>query len=216
MVVEGLKKYIRSKIRNWPYIVQWIYFRLLNTRGYRKWLREGKPIPACSLAKLKRMDSFRKKRNYAVFIETGTYLGDTVFHFLKKFERIYSIELDTDLFQRATKRFAQFEHVQILEGDSGKEIIKVLKEIRVPSMFWLDGHYSGGITALGENASPILEELAAILTHSMDHIIFIDDARLFTGTGGYPTLEELQHFVRERKPEAIISIEYDILSIEFS
>jgi hypothetical protein len=50
-------------------------------------------------------------------------------------------------------------------------------------LFWLDGHFCGGVSAHGDKGTPILEELNLILSHRVkEHVILIDDARLFNGT----------------------------------
>jgi hypothetical protein len=64
-------------------------------------------------------------------------------------------------------------------------------------LFWLDGHYSAGITARGDIATPISLELEAILSHPVkSHVILIDDARDFTGKDSYPFLDNLLHKIR--------------------
>ena len=108
------------------------------------------------------------------------------------FEKIYSIELSEKLFNRAKKRFKDYSHITILHGDSGIVLNKLIPEIDKPALFWLDGHYSGGITAKGEKECPVPEELKTILKSSLPHIILIDDARLFNGTHDYPTIEQIK------------------------
>jgi hypothetical protein len=46
-------------------------------------------------------------------------------------------------------------------------------------MFWLDAHWSGGETYGENDECPLLEELAIINVSPYEHIILIDDARLF-------------------------------------
>ena len=53
-------------------------------------------------------------------------------------------------------------HVTIFQGDSATVLPKLLATIQEPCLFWLDGHYSGGITALGKSITPILDELQTI------------------------------------------------------
>jgi hypothetical protein len=87
----------------------------------------------------------------------------------------------------------------------------VVKGLTAPAAFWLDGHYSGGVTADSGGDAPILRELQAVLTSSIDHLVLIDDARLFDGTNGYPTLDVVSSLVAERRPENPATIENDIV-----
>ena len=86
------------------------------------------------------------------------------------------------------------KHITILHGDSGEVLEQVLARINKPCLFWLDGHYSGGVTAKGSLETPIQKELTHIFNHPQahNHIILIDDARLFTGQDDYPALQFLQ------------------------
>ena len=87
-------------------------------------------------------------------------------------------------------------------------------KINERAIFWLDGHYSDGITAKGDLNTPILKELEAILSHNIkDHIILIDDARCFVGKDDYPTIEQLKNFVYKRNNNLKFEIEYDIIRI---
>ena len=109
------------------------------------------------------------------------------------FKHIYSVELSEQLYQQAQLRFQNDHHVTLIHGDSGKVIRENLKQIQKPCLFWLDAHYSGGITSTGNKHSPIIEEINTILGHSIkNHVILIDDARMFAGKDGYPELSELK------------------------
>jgi hypothetical protein len=152
-----------------------------------------------------------------VLVETGTYLGDTVAANLEVFGRIYSIELSDELYENAVTRFRRCRHVKLLHGNSGEMLPDVIQEIRVPTLFWLDGHYSGYNTAKGPTETPIYEELRAIFGHpSRNHVILIDDARCFTGKDDYPTLPELRQIIRECDADASFDVEHDIIRIVLS
>ena len=86
-----------------------------------------------------------------------------------------------------------------MQGDSGNVLNQLVPELNSAALFWLDGHYSGGQTAKGEKECPIYEELKSILASSLEHIVLIDDARLFIGQHDYPTIEELKDFVIYKK-----------------
>lgn len=112
-----------------------------------------------------------------VFVETGTYKGWMIDKMKNYFETIYSIELDTSLYDQALKRFGGRDKIELLHGDSAVEIKKILEKLDEPALFWLDAHGSGAITS--DNA-PIIYELKAIFAHPVrNHVVLIDDARHF-------------------------------------
>ncbi len=131
-----------------------------------------------------------------IFIETGTFMGDTLAAVRDRFERLYSIELSDSLFRRAKARFAGDPNILLAHGDSARALPRLLAHIDRPCLFWLDGHFSGGVTAKGEKSTPVIEELEGILSHPVrGHVILIDDARDFNGTDDYPGLEALRELV---------------------
>jgi hypothetical protein len=180
----------------------------------REWERHGRPSPPPHVVKEELIRDYAKTFNTGILIETGTYLGDMVHAMKKSFSRIISFELDQKLAAQAQQRFVKDNHVEIVQGDSGKLLGDYLVTINEPCLFWLDGHYSGGITAKGALETPIKNELTFILSHPVDgHVILIDDARCFTGENDYPTLGELQGFVNKHKQGWQFKAETDIIRI---
>jgi hypothetical protein len=142
-----------------------------------------------------------KKFNLEVLVETGTFLGDMIYAMKDQFKEIYSIELSQELHEKAKEAFRTSPHIHLVAGDSSKALDSVLAGITKPCLFWLDGHYSGGITALGEERCPIRAEFAAILRHPIQgHVLLIDDSQCFDGNYGYPTLFELHDIVVDNLP----------------
>ena len=116
-----------------------------------------------------------------VFVETGTYLGDTVaMAHVAGFKRIFTMEIDDKLANSAWWRFKDFPHITCCRGDSGLHMPKLLHHVGDnEAVFWLDGHWSQGITGKGEVEVPLMRELEAIKQHSITtHTIMIDDIRL--------------------------------------
>ncbi len=149
-----------------------------------------------------------------IFIETGTYLGDMVYAMQGYFERLYSIELSTELYQNAKKRFAAQPHITILNGDSGAILSELMATIHEPVLFWLDAHYSAGITAKGDLDTPISKELEIIFNHPVtNHVILIDDARLFVGKDSYPTIAALEKLVADHGAKYDLSVSDDIIRL---
>jgi hypothetical protein len=133
---------------------------------------------------------------------------------LDDFETLYSIELSKDLYEKAVERFKGVEKVNLIQGDSGEELQKVVSSISKPALFWLDGHFSAAKTAKGELETPVNKELESILNlPEKRHVIIIDDARFFGTDPAYPKMEELTEKVKSIRPEMQISVKDDIIRI---
>ena len=160
----------------------------------------GNPtIPPSYEIKRQIIEKYESQFDAKIFIETGTYLGEMVEAMSNYMTGIFSIELSVDLFNKSRIKFAQNKHITLLQGDSGNILPELLKRITTPCLFWLDGHYSGGITSKGSLETPIINELNAILSHKIQtHMILIDDARLFVGNNDYPTVNQLSQFIKEK------------------
>lgn len=183
-------------------------------RDYWRWLKNGMPAPPPHGIKQGVVKEYAKTYNCRLFFETGTYLGDMIQAVKDDFKYIYSVELSEQLYRQAQLRFKNNNNITLLQGDSGKVIREILKQIRESCLFWLDAHYSGGITATGNKHSPIIEEINTILKHSIkNHVILIDDARMFVGKDGYPELSEVKETVAMLRPELKIAVEKDIIRI---
>ena len=181
---------------------------------YKEYISLHTNIPALHVVKQNNVHQYREKYGFKVLIETGTYLGDMVEAQRDYFDRIFSIELGETLYRDAVERFKDFPHVEILLGDSGIVLGALLaSKIDQPALFWLDGHYSSGITAKGIKDTPIMEELAIILQSPLNHGILIDDARMFTGEEDYPSLDELSAFITSRDPKRKITVADDIIRV---
>ncbi|MGY6561889.1 MAG: hypothetical protein ACXITV_07260 [Luteibaculaceae bacterium] len=189
------------------------YQESIHNSNYSKWIEQGKPSPPPHIVKVRTIQKFKALTKASILVETGTFMGDMIEAQLHNFDTIYSIELSTEFWENAKIKFQDFPHVQLLQGDSGKVMHQLIKDIEKPAIFWLDGHYSGGNTALGEKISPIYEELEAIFTSPLKHCLLIDDARLFNGTDDYPKKEELYAFIKKHRPNAIIELDADTISV---
>ncbi|MCP4553344.1 MAG: hypothetical protein GY834_15180, partial [Bacteroidetes bacterium] len=162
-----------------------------------RWEKDGRPAPPPHLIKQQTLRSFADKFELKVLVETGTYFGDMVEAMKTHFTQIYSIELSEELYENAKQRFNGAENVTILHGDSGVELEKLTGIIKRPTLFWLDGHYSAGVTAKGDKDTPIYEELAHIFNANLrKYVIIIDDARCFGNDPAYPSIEELSDFIK--------------------
>ncbi|MDB5206502.1 MAG: hypothetical protein JWR72_1577 [Flavisolibacter sp.] len=198
-----------------PLAVEKEFYRSHFNLLHRKWVKAGSGLPVSHLSKQERVKHYAKRNNVSVLVETGTYLGDMVFAMQDQFQQLFSIELSHHFYQRAVERFKKFSKVKIIKGDSGEVLKTLVPTLSSPALFWLDGHYSGGQTAKGEKECPIFEELNNILSSPFNHIIMIDDARLFVGEKDYPTIRELKEFIVKKKPGSEFALENDVFVITY-
>lgn len=180
-------------------------------KAVEEWISAGRPVPPPSLVKQSIVRHYAKRFGLRTLVETGTYLGDMVDAAQHNFATIYSIELDRALHDRARARFAGRHHVHLLHGDSGTVLPELLAEIAEPTLFWLDGHWSGGITAKGDKETPVIAECEAVLGHHVKgHVVLIDDARCFTGENDYPTIAEMRNLFATH-PSMSFEVEADVI-----
>lgn len=150
---------------------------------------------------------------YSTLIETGTYLGDMVQAMLGTFDQIHSVELAPFYYARACRRFARRPSVHIHQGNSAKMLPQILSSLKGPALIWLDAHYSGGITARTDVDSPIERELQLIAGSCFKHAILIDDAHMFTGSGGYPRLSEMEGITQRLFPDHSYAVHDNIIEL---
>jgi hypothetical protein len=124
-----------------------------------------------------------------VFLETGTFEGDTIDRIANndvcKPIQIISLELSTIFFNNCKQRFEKNPNVFIHNSNSKYDLYDIIKDINLPITFWLDSHWSGtpNVGCDIETVCPILEELAQIKKHHIKtHTIMIDDIRLMNNS----------------------------------
>ncbi len=157
-----------------------------------------------------------------IFLETGTYKGNTVQRALEFFPEIHSIELGKKFYLDAVNRFKNHNNVHLYLGDSANVLPKILPHLNNKTIaFWLDGHYSGGATAKGEQDTPIMKEIEAIAkTQTYDSILLIDDIRLFDTIvtnnkehrqPGYPIVQDIVAKINSFNHDYNVAVIGDIL-----
>lgn len=118
------------------------------------------------------------------FVETGCLSGwtlDLAKQF--KFSKLYGIELHPHWVSFCIDRFKNDSNVVILAGESPDQLSNLCPTLTEPATFWLDAHASGPDLPGGKyGGCPLVYELEAIAkSPCKDHVIFIDDVRLFGG-----------------------------------
>jgi hypothetical protein len=159
----------------------------------------------------------KKVLNLRRAVETGTYQGGGAKTLATIFDDVVTIELSEDLYRAAARELAGDPKIAAVHGDS-RTVLGPLGAERLPTLYWLDGHWSGGNTAGTAHECPLLEELAAIGGGHPADCILIDDARLFSAApppphdpAQWPTLIEVFDALRLHRPEHHITILHDLV-----
>lgn len=213
-VKTALKKATISTGLHEPMVVVWNYFQHKKTETWRylEWVRNPRFAPPPHRVKQKILLNYSRRYGLKYLVESGTYKGDMIKAMKNSFEKIWSIELDKILFEKASDRFKINSHIRIIHGDSGKVLGSLIGQLDQPTLFWLDGHYSGGETAQGVGDTPILKELQHVLRIKCGpHVILIDDARMFGTDPDYPTVGNLLVYVKDRRSCKEFAVKYDVI-----
>lgn len=123
--------------------------------------------------------ALRDELNINTFIETGTYKAKTTQWAAEHFKKVISIEANVAFNKRAKEMFKDKKHVRCVLGDSLEQFPKVINRLRKPAILWLDAHKCRFEDSLTASECPLEAELNAIKETDINHIILIDDARLF-------------------------------------
>jgi len=158
------------------------------------WIKRdfGDPSPAI----IKRL-LLRRIGGRGIWIESGTFKGETT-EFLSSFSKmVYSIEPSSELFARAVNKFSKFTNVEIIHGLSEDCLSGVLNKLTWPS------------------DTPILAELEIISSNIRRFTqvsVFVDDVRCFDPSqriyASYPSKDELVYWANRHNLNWMI--EHDI------
>ena len=179
----------------------------------REWIKRQYAAP--SLQHIKRAVLLRNGVSSGTWVETGTFMGDTAELLARTSKVVYTIEPDNTLFEKAKARFQGNSSIHVIHGLSENILPTLLPTLSGTINFWLDGHYSGGITHQGPTDCPVREELLNIernLARYDNVSVLIDDIRCFDPSipeyADYPDLNYLVDWAR--KNNLRWHIEHDI------
>lgn len=172
------------------------------------------PIPATAEVKLGVFKHYIDEYKYNIFLETGTFRGNTIEALKNDFKELYTIELSQQLYEDAVERFKEDEKVKLFQGNSADVLSQIMEQINEPAIFWLDGHYSGGDTARADLNTPIFKELECVFKAKyFPHVLLIDDARDFGVLKDYPSIKALKKFILKNFPNASFTVDHDIIRV---
>jgi hypothetical protein len=122
-----------------------------------------------------------------IFIETGTHYGGGVRDAINAgFKKIISIESKPEYYENCRKEYISYIAkgiVSLVLGKSEECLPEILANINCPVTFWLDAHPTGAMN-INTATFPLRKEIEIICNHRVkDHIILIDDVRIFNSLG---------------------------------
>jgi hypothetical protein len=145
------------------------------------------------------------KGNKRVFVETGSYKGDTIQLALDcGFEKIHSMEIYLPLYLECQKRFANEPKVKIWYGDTNFNFEDMMSIIGEPCIVWADAHCSGHDSSYNSDKPyPLVEELRVIekqlFVRNFPHTIIMDDIRFWEKDWNMP-ITLIKNIVSEINP----------------
>jgi hypothetical protein len=107
------------------------------------------------------------------------------------FDRVITIEIDEKLYEQAKARCSKRKNIEFHLGD-GADLIRGIVQKENGLVIFLDGHFSGGETGLGDEPEPVLKELDLIADElGRIQAVVVDDFRLFGVEPGWPSKSQL-------------------------
>jgi hypothetical protein len=154
----------------------------------------------------------------ADFVETGTSYGKTALWASQHFTHVYTIERSAAMYRYATAAHGKVANISFLQGDSREHLRALQPKCLRPAIFWLDAHWSGGESYGEGDECPLLEEIAIIDGGRPDHLLLIDDARLFLAPPPrphrpeqWPNIVQVLSALTARSPERVVVVIDDVI-----
>ena len=198
--------------------VKYFIWSFKNRKSLKNWRARNFSSPSPDV--IKNQILINNNLNDSLWIETGTYYGETTKLLSKISKKTISIEADKNLFETSNKILKNFKNVEILNGKSEDLLDKVIsKNLNFKNVcIYLDAHLcqdhlKNTKTFGNENtATPILNELEIITKYLANFekiVVLIDDIRLFQGKfQNYPNKNTLVNWCKENN--FLWEIEQDI------
>lgn len=209
--------FLRNRWKKNPVVAEWVQKGYISDEEIdfivMDWNRYNAPTPGPHKIKQLTIAELGKKYGCKILVETGTFRGDMMEAQKNNFDKLYSVELSVDFWEAAKKRFKNDSQINLLQGDSGEVLPKLVPTIEQPALFWLDGHYCGGKTALSAIECPIYAEIDAVFKNNIGHVMLIDDARLFIGKHDYPTIPDLTKYIKNINSDYSVSVIDDMIRV---
>lgn len=162
----------------------------------------NRPFVPHSLMKLHNFRTCRDLTGAETAVEIGSYKGITARRLSRLFKQVVTVEIDPALHEIAKARCADRPNVRLLLGDGSHLLPQIAGEVSKALLF-LDGHFSGGETGIGDEPEPVLKELDLIEPHIGNFTaVVVDDFRLFGVEQGWPSKSEVMAKLEKVLPQS--------------
>lgn len=153
------------------------------------------------------------------YVETGTFLGDSLDWASSRFRQVTTVEFREDFLRQARERTAHLSNIRYVLGDSGVALGHIVPDLSGPTLFWLDAHAGAGF--FGDmDVCPLLSELKAVMSSPLGHCLIIDDARAFLAPPPppfdytkWPTLEQVMAMLLLKPNVHVLVLEDAIIAV---
>jgi FkbM family methyltransferase len=164
--------------------------------------------------------ALKEAYNLQGFIETGTNCGATALWAAQYFPKVITIEAAKEIYEAVVNNYGHLKNLDFVLGNSKEQLAAIVPTLKEPCIFWLDAHWSGGITYGESEECPLLEELQIINDSEFDHFILIDDARLFLSPPPnphrieqWPTIDAVTSLLNSGRSRYTVIVEDVIVSV---
>ncbi|MEG5041801.1 MULTISPECIES: FkbM family methyltransferase [unclassified Microcoleus] len=164
--------------------------------------------------------ALKEAYNLQGFIETGTNCGATALWAAQYFPKVITIEAAKEIYESVVNNYGHLRNINFVLGNSKEQLAAIVPTLKEPCIFWLDAHWSGGITYGESEECPLLEELQIINDSECDHFILIDDARLFLcpppsphRIEEWPTIDAVTSLLNSGRSRYTVIVEDVIVSV---
>ena len=154
-----------------------------------------------------------------VFIETGTYYGNTTLWASKHFKNVHTIEFSKEIYDITSKKYAYINNINFHFGDTRALLPEILNGLDQDSkiILWLDAHWSSGETYGEHDNCPLIKELEILIQSKHDMCILIDDARLFLAPpplpNNYKQYPGIQDIAKLYDDDTFITVYEDVIIV---
>mgnify|MGYP001301112780 FL=1 len=198
--------------------LKYFIWTIKNRKSIKNWKTRNFSSP--SPDSVKHQVLIGKNLSDSLWIETGTYYGETTKLLSKISKKTISIEADKNLFESSKKRLKKLKNVELFNGKSEDLLEKLMSENThfKNICIYLDAHlcqdHLKNTKTFGseDNATPVLRELEIVKKYlgKFEKInVLIDDIRLFHGSfQNYPDKSILVEWCKEN--DFLWEIEHDI------